>query len=477
MGTITEHIKRWIGQAVHRHAVVTRTGLSVLALSLGAAFAPPAAAQSGANFEKQWSNLITAAKKEGRLVLSTGAIPEYQHIFDAFKAKFGIAIVTDGGSGSSRATRILAERRAGRFTVDVGLMSVAANTRRMEPAGTLVDLAPLLIHPDVTDTSKWYLNRHWYVDGKGTKTIFVYSARANNSWRFWYNTDKLSKQDVASLKTPWAFLEPQWKGKMADQSWSDPGRLGGMLEMYFALDAGPQWIKKYFTEMDVIFTGDTRLEESWLIRGRRPLKWDEGDIGNVLRKFMDKFPIAVVEFPRQRGKLEARGSECCINILKKAPHPNAAKLFVNWFLTKEIQTMTHMSKPPRRYTSLRTDGVLPGNTQKIHRRVPGTKYYFRDFDKDYRAKEKAARAFIIKYYQGPKKVAQKHTGKVVQVKRKGRRVTIDYKGKKVMAKLSSRRTKVTINGKPAKRKEVKVGMTCTFVYPGPGKTAKKVDCK
>ena len=287
MRMITEHGERWFRPTVHRRAIVTRAVLAFLAVSLAAAFAAPATAQSGANFKKEWAKLTAAAKKEGKLVLSTGAIPEYQHIFDAFKKKFGISIQTDGGSGSSRATRILAERRAGRFTGDVGLMSVAANTRRMEPAGTLVELPPLLIHPDVVDTSKWYKNKQWYVDGKDTKTIFVYSARANNSWRFWYNTEKLSKQDVASLKTPWDFLKPKWKGKMADQSWSDPGRLGGMLEMYFAPDAGPKWIKKYFTEMDVIFTGDTRLEESWIIRGRRPIKWDEGDIGNVLRKYKE----------------------------------------------------------------------------------------------------------------------------------------------------------------------------------------------
>jgi hypothetical protein len=65
----------------------------------------------------------------------------------------------------------------------------------------------------------------------------------------------------------------------------------------------------------------------------------------------------------------------------------------------------------------------------------------------------------------------------VSAKRAGRRITIDFKGKKVMAKLSSSKTKVTIKGKKAKRKDVKVGMTCTFTYPGPGKRAKKVDCK
>ena len=461
--------------AVGRSAAAARMALSALTVAFFAAgVSMPVAAQS---FEKQWEALAAAAKKEGRLVLSTGAIPEYRPIFDAFTKKFGIPIQTDGGSGSSRATRILAERRAGRFTVDVGLMSVAANTRRMEPADALVDLPPLLIHPDITDTSKWYQGQHWYVDAKGTRKIFVYSARANSTWRFWYNTDKLTAKDVASLKTPWDFLKPNWKGKMADRAWSDPGRVGGMLEMYFAPDAGPEWIKKYFKEMDITFTSDSRLEESWFVRGSKPLKWDEGDIGEALRKYRKKFPIKSVEIPRKVGNLEARGSECCITIFKNAPHPKAAQLFVNWFLTKEVQTMTHMTKPPRRYTSLRTDGVPPGNTDPVHRRNPGQEYKFRDFDKEYRAKQKAARAFILANYQGPKQQLAVHSGKVVAAKRAGRRVTIDYKGKKVTARLSSSRTAVTIKGKKAKRKDVKVGMTCTFTYPAPNKVAKKVDCK
>ncbi len=467
----------WTNGSNSGRGILTRlAGLALGFLLLGA-LTSQASAQSS-DFKKQWADLIAAAKKEGTLVLSTGAIPQYSHIFEAFKKEFGVTIQTDGGSGSSRATRILAERRAGRFTVDAALMSVAGTTRRLEPAGALVDLPPLLIHPEVTDTSKWYGNRHWYVDKAGTKKIFVYSVRANNSWRFWYNTDKLSKQDVASLKSPRDFLDPKWKGKMADQSWSDPGRLGGMLEMYFAPDAGPDWIKKYFQEMDVTFTSDSRLEESWIIRGSKPLKWDEGDIGDPLRKYKSKFPIEVVEIPRQRGKIEARGSECCIAILDKAPHPNAAKLFVNWFLTKKVQTMTHMAKPPRRYTSLRED-VPPGITQKIHRRVKGKEYTFRDFDPDYRQNEKKARAFIVANYRGPKRkdVVAIHTGKVVETKRAGRRVTINYKGKKVTARLSSSRTAVTIKGKKAVRKDVKVGMSCTFTYPGDGKVAKKVDCK
>lgn len=463
------------GKRASRWAARLSTAVSAGAVCLIATFSGAQSAETG-DFDKQWSALQAAAKAEGQLALSTGALPQFQHIFDAFTQKFGISVQTDGGSGSSRATRILAERRANRFTVDVVMMSVAGTTRRLEPGGALVPLTSLLIHPDVTDTSKWFEKRHWYVDEKERNKIFVYSARAENMWRFWYNTDKISAEDVASIKTPWDILAPKWKGKLADRSWSDPGRLGGMLDMYFAPDAGPEWVKKYFTEMDVTFTGESRLEESWLIRGSKPLKWKEGDIHDVLLKYQHKFPIKPVDLPRKRGKLEARGSECCIAVVAKAPHPNAAKLFVNWFLTKEVQEMVHMSKPSRPYTSLRED-VAPGNTSEIYRRVPGKEYWFRDFDTGYLDREKQARKFIIATYQGPKDVDAVHSGKVVAVERAGRRIVIDHQGKKVAAKLSSSKTAVTIGGKKSKRKNVEVGMNCTFTYPGPEKTAKKVECK
>jgi tripartite-type tricarboxylate transporter receptor subunit TctC len=70
-----------------------------------------------------------------------------------------------------------------------------------------------------------------------------------------------------------------------------------------------------------------------------------------------------------------------------------------------------------------------------------------------------------------------HAGPVTKTKRGGRRVWIKYKGKDVKAKVSGSRTKVTINGKKTKRKNIKVGMTCTFTYASAGSTAKKIDCK
>lgn len=376
-----------------------RRTLAVLALMWPIITTVPAAGQSTPEFEKQWADLIAAAKKEGKVMVSIGAIPDYNTVFEAFTAKYGIPVQTQGGSGSARASRILAERGAERYTVDVGFLSVAATTRRLEPAGALADFAPLLVHPEVTDKSKWYGGRHWYPDRGKTETIFAFAVRALSAWQFWYNTEKLSEKEIATLKTPRDFLDPKWKGKMADQSWGDAGRLGDMLEVYFAPDAGPEWVRTYLTEMNVAFTSDRRLEETWLVRGRNPLKWHEGNIGDALRELSSKgLPIKVVHLPRQQGGLEARGSECCIVVFKNAPNPNAAKLFANWFLTKEGQTLVHEIDPPRPYTSLRED-IPPGNTVPEMRRAKGLTYSFRDFDPDYLKQQKEAREFILQAFK------------------------------------------------------------------------------
>jgi tripartite-type tricarboxylate transporter receptor subunit TctC len=70
-----------------------------------------------------------------------------------------------------------------------------------------------------------------------------------------------------------------------------------------------------------------------------------------------------------------------------------------------------------------------------------------------------------------------HTGKVTKTERGGRKISLMHEGKEVSAKVSGSRTKVTIGGKKNKRKNIKPGMTCTFVYLRVGAEAKEVNCK
>jgi hypothetical protein len=72
----------------------------------------------------------------------------------------------------------------------------------------------------------------------------------------------------------------------------------------------------------------------------------------------------------------------------------------------------------------------------------------------------------------------KVTSAVSATKRGGRRISFKTdKGKTHTVKVSGSRTKVTIAGKKTKRKNVQVGMTCTFVYKGNNTEAKSIDCK
>ncbi len=87
----------------------------------------------------------------------------------------------------------------------------------------------------------------------------------------------------------------------------------------------------------------------------------------------------------------------------------------------------------------------------------------------------------LQKYRGVKEKAKityvKFTSKVTDIKRGGRRIFFKYKGKKVRASVSGSRTKVMVNGAKAKRKAIKVGMTCTVSYPDTGKPPKKVNAK
>ncbi len=70
----------------------------------------------------------------------------------------------------------------------------------------------------------------------------------------------------------------------------------------------------------------------------------------------------------------------------------------------------------------------------------------------------------------------RHTGKVTATQGEGRQIVISHQGKDVTANVSASATKVMIGGKAAKRDQVTAGMTCTFVYAGPGTQAEEVSC-
>ncbi|MEA2659380.1 MAG: hypothetical protein QOF64_1976, partial [Candidatus Binatota bacterium] len=103
--------------------------LVALILAIAPAVFAAAATQSGANFEAEWSKLIAAAQQEGTLSIASGGAPsrQYRPVVDVFSKKFNIKVEVSTGNATDTVNRVLAERKAGRFTVDVALISSREN--------------------------------------------------------------------------------------------------------------------------------------------------------------------------------------------------------------------------------------------------------------------------------------------------------------------------------------------------------------
>ena len=71
---------------------------------------------------------------------------------DVFSKKFNIKVEVSTGNATDTVNRVLAERKAGKFTVDVALISSRENQQRLVPSESVVPITPLLFHPEVVDT-------------------------------------------------------------------------------------------------------------------------------------------------------------------------------------------------------------------------------------------------------------------------------------------------------------------------------------
>lgn len=376
------------------------TGILLAALGVSFVFLPAAyGASATGGFEEEWAKLIAAAKQEGTVAVASGGAPsrQYRPVVDAFQKKFGVRVEVSTGNATTTINRVLAERKAGRYTVDVALISVRENNQRLVPSGSLVPFTPLLVHPEVVDTAHWYGAKHWYGD-KDSRYTFIYHVSKEDQYETWYNTDKVKEAEIATLTKQTDFFDPRWKGKILGQGMGDPSGLRQMIDSYFEPDRGQEWIKTYLLNAGVTFSDDRRILETWLVGGRFPLQAVATGSEELIGLAKKGLPIKQIFLAKQIGLVRAGGSGCCISVFANAPHPSAAKLFVNWFLSKEGQTLTHTMIPNIDRSSLRNDIPL-GEVVPDQRRVPGKEYAFPDADPKFGARQQEAQKWVLKLWE------------------------------------------------------------------------------
>ena len=326
------------------------------------------------NWQSEWERTIQAAKKEGALSLYLfQGEGELSAVAQLFQKKYpDINVVTTTGRGNTLGPRIMAERRAGKYLVDGYISGATTAYEVLYRAKILESVRASLMLPEVLDESKWWLGKHHYLDPEN-RYIFVYLGNVGE-----YVSYHTKAVDAGEIRSYWDFLQSKWKGKILSR---DPKISGsqriGLRMFYYTPELGAEFIRRLYGEMDVTLTQEIRQATDWLANGKFAICFFCSDILRAKAQ-----GLAVDQFRTAQWK-ESRaisaGNMGSIALPSQPPHPNAARVFVNWLLSPEGQTALQRSANTATNSeeSLRTD--IPKDMVRSEvRRVDGIKYFLVD---------------------------------------------------------------------------------------------------
>ncbi len=289
----------------------------------------PAASPAQTDWKKQWEATVEAGRKEGEVVIYGPHNPAYQQIWAIFQKSYpDVKFSFVPGRGSEHAQRIVAERRAGKYLADL-IMGGSSTYAAFSP-GSLEPLKPLLILPDVNDSNNWFDGRLHFADAQNHAGLIISGEIGTR--RGSYNTKLLDPKEIQSW---WDLLKPKFKGKLVT---FDPRVAGGggetFMFFYYTPSLGQKFITQLLSETDILMTRDLQQGTDWLGQGKVVFQIGSGQ--PVMKANKQGLPVDLMPHPLKEGDIMGGGS-CCLAVMSKAPHPNAAKLFVNWVLSREGQ--------------------------------------------------------------------------------------------------------------------------------------------
>lgn len=360
---MTTHLRHRKGAV---RLVGTLTCVAILSFGVVGGSGGTAAA---ANWRTEWKQLIKNAKAEGHLTVAQGhsASRYLRPVYKAFEKKYGIRVSLGGGRGRLVTSRLLSERANHVYTVDLVQVGVASINKELLPHDLLAPIPPEFVLPEIKDPSHWYKGHLWWGDPKTKKYVFFYSLPAGDS-SIAINTKLVNPADINSY---YDVFNHRYDGLRVS------GRLG-VAEAGESLAAmwmlcGKDWVRRW-VESKPIYASDADVMINWLITGRVGIAMFLG--GHANQRQISKLgkkgaPIEILKKPMKEGVASNPGSSGNFVLVKNAPHPSAAKLFINWFLSKKGQLVLQKVYPDE--DSLRID-IPKDMVNPLTRRKKGVSY-------------------------------------------------------------------------------------------------------
>jgi hypothetical protein len=357
----------WGGSAVRTTKWLSLLSVAVIGIFMMAACGPsrpaqtgaPAASQSG-DWRSDWDRAVAGARQEGTLRVisgssSTNNIPNFEKYFadtTGGKVEFTELRAPDIIS------RLPEEYAARQHNWDIILLGGSSGiSERLDQAGVLGNLNEAFIYPDITKDETWVggFGDIW-VDNDTKMYKIHHQAELSQGSQWWVNRQVLPESRFNKLED--VFTIPELKGKICT---FDP-RVEGASDANFGQIAGmygADMVRRLYRDLDMVvlrdygkLTQDTLHGACLISVGARIQDLHAEGVGLHIQPFSVFNPGVAPEYA---GKLKVT---CCgagknsstldgwvgggsaytmLAIAKDPPNPNAAKVFVNWLLSKEGQ--------------------------------------------------------------------------------------------------------------------------------------------
>lgn len=279
----------------------------------------------------EWEKVTKAAAKEGKLTLYSEVGTELRTSFIQAMKDYGINLEIISGRGAEMAEKVIRERKSGIYDADLYISGLATIVNVMKPAGVFASMDPMLVLPEVRDPKLWYNGKLNYTSDD--KQILAFVAYVDHGIHV--NTEIVKPGEIGSMQD---ILSPKWKGKIITDDPTVSGRGNNWMSVVIS-KLGVDYVKQ-LVKQEPLITRDLRQLTDWVAKGRYPIGFGVRP-DNYQEYKRAGAPITNITVEEVSYLLAGIGH---VGYIEKAPHPNASKVFLNWLLSKQGQTIWQTSR-------------------------------------------------------------------------------------------------------------------------------------